>query len=733
MKFKKRIAVERAKFGYRSSRWLLRNATKLELAVWLVVATATVIFLPTIQSWVALRLDNGAMDDLQAFALTVGGAMIGATAIASSFVLFAMQVNVERLPYGLFRRFSSDRRLLSTFATSFFVAIGGAALSLISDFQNAAMLITFELFTVALVLRLLLLAYGRSFELVSPLNQLESIYSQTDNALARFERHLDATSDVSTEQPDNILDAERRAILDSIEGWDRPLQESIESVVAFARRSGLRGDFQISASALATVVKLNSRYIQIKGRTFFANNLLMDNPLVSDGTINQTLEALRRLQEAAVARKDEVQIEQIFSTFAALAGEYARINYGPSQSKSHAFLATGYLERGIESCIPHQLVDCTMHGVRMLGNVAKQFVVGGCSAEAANCASKMTVFGLVGAASDKHRPITVAVMEELRDISILLLRSSEQNIGFAIREIHESAAQIATAILQLPDNPLTSLHSSYLAPYFSSTSFNSVRSQMTSLVNALAQTNDEETANLVIGHISIWADGIYKELKNLLLKSIEKQSHFCFDVIHWITGITELLIFVSNSSHIRPSMQSEIRNHALWLFGSITWIPRDKDSTAFVENLSLRQEVFQTALISKRDGWEDGFEAAWKFLLDWAVSAGRHQNGWGVLDRWLEALAALALWNDSGLDEKLKNDLEARLEKDDAPLQQIRDASARNLRRSAEAIREREFEMDLVKRIITSNDREKTQKLLNDLANILSPDTAGEPINPAFL
>lgn len=68
---------------------------------------------------------------LGSFLLTLGGALIGAAAIVSSLVLFAMQVNVERMPHGLFRRLSADRRLLSAFAATFVLAVIIASLSLL--------------------------------------------------------------------------------------------------------------------------------------------------------------------------------------------------------------------------------------------------------------------------------------------------------------------------------------------------------------------------------------------------------------------------------------------------------------------------------------------------------------------------------------------------------------------------------------------------------------------------
>jgi hypothetical protein len=61
---------------------------------------------------------------------TTGGALVGATAIGFSVVMIAVQLNFARMPHGLFRKLSSDFRLLGTFAATFLLAIGVSAFPL---------------------------------------------------------------------------------------------------------------------------------------------------------------------------------------------------------------------------------------------------------------------------------------------------------------------------------------------------------------------------------------------------------------------------------------------------------------------------------------------------------------------------------------------------------------------------------------------------------------------------
>jgi hypothetical protein len=70
---------------------------------------------------------------LSTLLVTVGGALVGATAIAFSVVVFSVQINVERTPDGLFQTLSRDQRLIVAFVATLVMSVTGAALSLIAD------------------------------------------------------------------------------------------------------------------------------------------------------------------------------------------------------------------------------------------------------------------------------------------------------------------------------------------------------------------------------------------------------------------------------------------------------------------------------------------------------------------------------------------------------------------------------------------------------------------------
>ena len=675
--------------------------------------------------------------------------MIGATAIVASFVLFAMQVNVQRLPHGLFRRFSSDVRLLGAFGASFAFAIAGAALSLIQDPSYAAMMVLLGIGAAAIVLRLLFGAFQRSLVLVNPIEQIKLVQASADRQARIFERRLNwivplieqpqSRRSTDTETNEKIengkgIDPIRWSVLRANAGWARTLRDSVAHAIAYARRAGEESDVQVSAAALSTVVGLNRTYVRVKGRTFHANMPFFDTPLATDAFINSSLEELRRLRELALSRKNEQQSEQIFRTFLALVQVYAEIEYpGLKPSKSHALLAAGYLDRAVQAAVPLGLVDTAMAGIRALGDVGRAFLKTGDAAEMTSMAKTIGMIGSAGSVREDFRPLTLTAVEQLTDLTVDLLRTKSTEISFAAGEIRSAVQQVATLFLELPDSPLSSTHSFYLGPYFSSTSLTSLRSKLTELVNALINAEpDDEAAGIVAENIEEWADGVYQGIKDLLLIAVKKRSHFALDLIFWVTGISELLIGVANAPATRDYTRDELKNHASWLFSTLSWIPKDAETARWIEHLSFVENVFEFAVMSAGREFEEGFDNAWNVLFTWAIKAGCHETGWGTLANSLTALVALALRPGHERPNVLKSQLETALAPSDAPSQELRDRAARDLRQKAETVRAREFELQSVERVLAQNDRKLTQQLLRDVANILSPETADEPVRPVF-
>lgn len=131
---------------------------------------------------------KGYIDSLQSLFLGLGGALIGATAIAFSLIMFAMQINVGRLPYGLFKKFSTDSKLLGLFVFIMILAIVISSMSLIQDPEWAAMFCCFTFWSIFLIILLTLVAYRRALTLISPFEQLSILTYDTKKNLDRWSK-----------------------------------------------------------------------------------------------------------------------------------------------------------------------------------------------------------------------------------------------------------------------------------------------------------------------------------------------------------------------------------------------------------------------------------------------------------------------------------------------------------------------------------------------------------------
>ena len=128
------------------------------------------------------------IDGLQTLFLALGGAMIGAIAIAFSLIMFAMQINVERIPYGLFRKFSTDSKLLGLFVIVFFLAITIICLSLISDTTWVTITALIATWSTIFIIVFFLVAYRRALILISPVEQLKILVIGTKKNLNLWSR-----------------------------------------------------------------------------------------------------------------------------------------------------------------------------------------------------------------------------------------------------------------------------------------------------------------------------------------------------------------------------------------------------------------------------------------------------------------------------------------------------------------------------------------------------------------
>jgi hypothetical protein len=253
----------------------------------------------------------------------------------------------------------------------------------------------------------------------------------------------------------------------------------------------------------------------------------------------------------------------------------------------------------------------------------------------------------------------------------------------------------------------------------------SLRSRLTALANAISEAPPDNTdAQSVIRNIERWADGLYQAEKELLLEAVKAKSHFAFDMIHWITGVTEILLAVSNAPACDQHSQQELQKHARWLIATLTWIPDDKESVTFVENFQMTETLFEAAVNARNRGFDEIAREIGESLVSWTFKVGRYQTGWRVLEVGLCGLAVFAV---NGGDEEialLNAAVLSRLTGESAPEKEIRDRTARGILERAENLHRQGHWSSRIQMAIDQSDHAKLRPLLERIAFALSPGMA---------
>ena len=720
-------------FKIRFQLWRQRHGLKFASIVLLGAAIASVLSLPFLHRFTGGFF--GSPESLAALRSLLGGtALIGAAAIAFSLIVFAMQTNVERMPHGLFRQLSSDRWLLSSFLGSFLTAIVVASTSLIPDGSWGVFAIVIAMWGLVVTLLLFLLAYRRALQLINPIEQLAIMSRVARRDLRRWGRLADRAAVLLQETPPPTaaetdveipFDLPKAQFFQANASWSASAMQAIHYAVSYAKRFAEQGDYEVTDDAFKRMVLINASYCSAKRGTFIASNPFVEVPGVTDGFINTSLEQLRQTMQTALAKGDERLAGSTLRATGGLYGVYLGIEYsGRSPSKHHALLASGYLSAAVESVISHNMPDLMMEGIRLMGRASIIALDHADPIEVVGMAKKISALSSVGALKASHRPVTLTAFEQMAEVTYELLTKGKGDVGYPLRELRSAVAEAAKSFLGTPDTPLSSIHQDTLGPYYSNTSFSSLRAKLTALVNQLLELpEDNARAGEIIGNIEAWADQMYEPHKQLLLLAIERRSFFAFDATHWAVGISELLLALSNAPACSEHDSERLRRHAVWLVSTLSWIPDDREAVGFVENHAFTESLFESALNGRQRECAEFYECCKEILLAWALKAGKHDTGWGILETAVKGLVALVILE--GTPEAataLKTQFRELLAREGAPSMELRTRSATSLTRSANSAR-RFDGFRSIDRSLAQQDQGAVRELLLQMADIV----AGEP------
>lgn len=716
----------------RMTEWLRQNIPYVLGVTLLTLVACNLYFMPALQLLLSEVVKDPLIDPLRSLIVNLGGPLIGATAIVSSLVLFAMQVNIEHMPHGLFRRLSADARILTAFAAAFALAIGTACLSMLVDKTRVALAVSIAAWSILLILLLFLYAYRRALTLVNPSQQLRIVSSDAVQQLKVWSRRADRISPMFRSQEvekleselDSKSDVARATFFQNNAYWTAGAKRSISHAISFARHYAERGDYEVSSHALSVVLVVNAAYVRAKGRTFFAHSGIFEHPYATDDFLNDTLESLRQLSRTSVIRVDEQQIEQTLRALSGLVSIYLDIDYGSdSVSKTHANLAAGYLGEAVKSIAPANMPDVLMEGVRLMGATAQAFVAKARPIDMVKQAEDITMIGLAGVVNQNYRVVTMAAVEQLSSATVGLLRVGRSDARFALSKVRECVSLVADQFLSIKDTPLANAHSTYLAPYYSSTRTDSLRARLSELVNAVhAADPGSQDAKRVLGNLVEWSQKLPDAEKSLLLSAIKVQSHFTFDALHWIAGVTEILLFASVAPACDERTRIQLRKNSIRLIRVFDWIPSDKGIVTFVETFQLCELLAEVAHNAIHRRCDDVAKVVLENIVTWCFKAGKFQTGWGSLGHGLVHAIVFAIANGELWTSALKSMVAQKMSISDGPDVEARFRAAEDIRQETQHVHRYEFPTSQAKAMLNDVDPERLEAFGEEIALLLVPE-----------
>lgn len=655
----------------------------------------------------------------QQLLISVGGALMGATAIAFSLMTFAMQVNLERLPHGLFHRLSTDRRLMTAFISTFTMACAVAASSLFVQALGTRTSIIVAASTTAMILLLILYTYQRAILLVSPYAQISFLTTSAKRNLSLWVSRLKRLRSMA---PDGDEDIQLAALFQSYPHWTQETARSLNYAIAFSRHFSERGDHEVSSNALSAVITINAEYVRARGRTFIDTNPFFETKGSSDGLVTTTLEHLRLASQSALTRGDERHVGDCMRALSALVPIYLSMRYlTKSRNYHHANLSCRYLVGTVESSAKLATTDVLLDGLRNIGKVATAFIQAEVPESSIYPIEKLALFSAVGLRSEESRPaLNIGVEQLARLNALLLIDKNPYESKHALEKVRDSVFLVAeTTVRLLPDSPLSREHSFALGPYFSSLHGAILNQFLAELANQVAEADKDNASakNAAIG-LRNWADGLYRPFKELLLNSAKANSALTFDLLMWMAHVTEVLGVVAQSP-AGAVARNDLEKSAVWLTATFSWLPDDKERCAFVENSRPNEILFEVAFKAHVRSSHEVAEMAVKNLVGWAFKSGKHQTGWGALDAALTAAGVLCAAGVISLAELLKlvNDQRNKtvIDEDD------RRRAAKRIRETANTVPQGGFALSPVQQVIESLDFNVYRPILLDVANAIHP------------
>ncbi|MDM2862551.1 hypothetical protein OGY14_10190 [Citrobacter sp. Cpo073] len=691
--------------------------------------------MPYKQSFELYFSNDNILSALRSLLGGIGAALIGATAIVFSLIVFSMQTNIERMPHGLFRKFGSDLLLLGSFLGSFVIATLVASMSLIQNNKLSIYAIFLSVWGVIAVLILFLYAYQRALKLINPITQLTLMYNAVRRDLVKWDRLATRAQDIIVNHDDDkskienpnekLLDVKRFIFLKNNHGWEKTAVQAINYCISYAKRYAELGDYDVSDYSFDRIMYINATYCSVKRGTYIEDNPLLNIFDNSDAFINLSLEHLRQTMQTALARGDEKLAASTLRGMSGLYGVYLSIEYaGRSRSKHHAMLAAGYISSAVESVIPHNMADVMMEGIKLMGRNSVNALSYANASDIVGTIQKISIFSAVSLKNTVLQPVTLTAFSQFSDINIQLIIKGDINSGFTMDILQKSISEAAIVFLHTEDTPINSRHSYILSPYYSVANDAGFISRIKEIVNYLVDNKIEaKSSRVIIKNVEKWAEKLYQSQKEVLLVAANKRSSFIYDLIPWNVMVCEVLLAISESQLCDEYHSEKLKRHSVWLIATFSWLPDEQEVVTFVNNGSFVDSIFEAAMMGLTRNSPDFYDMCKKILEGWVKKTAEHVSTRSGFEEAIKSLVALTV-KEGTVDarNKLLEKIKDIISQIKSPSKELRELTARHLLSNAKDYRYRAGFYSSVDIFLSQCDTDSMVALFTKIAEILNAE-----------
>lgn len=514
---------------------------------------------------------------LGTFFVTLSAGLVSITAIISTFIIFSMQSNLEKLPFGLFKKFSSDDKLKIYLVTTLVLSIFIGILSLFKNNNYAGLLLIIFFVFIGFIFVFLNLSFKRGLVLINPLEQLK-IMEEDVNVNANF--------------------------LDTINYIDSIIKRNLRVF-----------EYDVFIYALNSLISINKIYIEKKGNNFQPYlNSSQEN--WNDPIINTTLDRLRINMTISLNNKDEIAINQILSCYIELIKLYTMIkDINNNPLIIHSVVAKIHMIDDIKKIILVKNENLTLNSIRKLNETALYYISQGLFQEAIK---PIEVLGYIGQLVCEDREHIVLVREIMNSFSTITkyILISDEDISFILGELNKEVGKVGKCILLSPH--IENNYEPYLGEYYGF----STGSVLTDFLSQLILELNEKSTLTDIDKKNLDNILLFTDKYRLLNKELFEVSCFNISFLNinqFIQNLSYLLLLLTNLNYKKEEFKRQSEHYFL----IITFIPQEKEIIKSISNLSYENLIFIEGKRFIESELYSGLKIRINELLKWSFKVGK--------------------------------------------------------------------------------------------------------------